>query len=126
MRNSLPSSVIDAFVGVADSLPPVIVFATDNTTADAVTGKPTIVLPGNGVISVDYGVPVTKYYLSPATAATAAAGGKWRRTRFARAWDEKNGNVTLSLTAEQVRVAGDAACSLEQVEKAVRVATHAL
>ena len=57
--------------GNADTLPPVIVFATDNTTTDAVTGKPTIVTPGDGVNTVDYGVPVTEYYLSPATAAAS-------------------------------------------------------
>jgi len=112
--------------GNTDALPPMIVFATDTTTTDAVTGGPIIVTPGNGVVSVDYGVPVTNYHLSPATATAAAAGGNRSRIPFARAWDEKSGNVTLSITAEQVREEGDAACSMELVEQAVRVVTHAL
>jgi len=75
--------------GNTDVTPPVIVFATDNATTDAVTGEPVIVTLGDGVITVDYGVPVTEYYFLPATAAAAADAGDWSRIRFARAWDEK-------------------------------------
>ena len=110
--------------GNTDVTPPVIVFATDNATTDAVTGEPVIVTLGDGVITVDYGIPVTEYYFLPATAAAAADAGDWSRIRFARAWDKKSSNATLSITVEQVREEGDAACSLELVEQAVRVVAH--
>jgi hypothetical protein len=115
IRDSLAAVVGSSLT--SDKTPPVIYFATDNTTTDAATGVTTIVASGEGLLVVDYGVPVNKYFLSPSGPASATEG----RSRFAGASDGRDGDVSNSLTAKQSRTDGtDAAvCSLQLVEQAL-------